>query len=174
MLRVDDNVPLPFIVLDAQVGDAEAIAKIHVQCWHEAYSGIIPQSYLDSLNTTERKARWLKVISSGEIVLVATVDEQIVGFVGGLAMRGPYTQAIGEITSLYVLSKHHRTGIGKALFSACKTRLKENRLFPFALWVVEGNDPAIKFYETMGGKNVATKSFELAGKKLDEHLYLYD
>ena len=34
----------------AEVDDAQAIARVHVDAWQATYTGIIPQPYLDQLN----------------------------------------------------------------------------------------------------------------------------
>ena len=39
------------------VADAEAIARLHVASWREAYAGIVPQAILDAVDLDDRYGR---------------------------------------------------------------------------------------------------------------------
>ena len=45
-------------VRPAQVKDAEAIARVHVDSWRTSYAGIIDAEHLASLSVVERAERW--------------------------------------------------------------------------------------------------------------------
>ena len=42
----------------AKVEDAMAIAKVQVESWHTTYKGIVPDSYLNSLDVKKREKVW--------------------------------------------------------------------------------------------------------------------
>ncbi|MFC7320144.1 hypothetical protein [Halobacillus campisalis] len=39
---------------EAVVGDAEAIAKVSVDCWKTTYKGIVPTTYLENMSNEKR------------------------------------------------------------------------------------------------------------------------
>ncbi|MFD0586338.1 hypothetical protein [Dactylosporangium darangshiense] len=46
----------------ADVGDAAAIAHVHVQSWQSAYRGLITQDYLDGLDVGLRRQGWERIL----------------------------------------------------------------------------------------------------------------
>jgi len=78
-------------VRPAVVGDALAIATVHVRSWQGAYPTLIPQSYLDALRPGDRLAMWQEALGHtawprrGTFVLVDDTvgadDDPVIGFV---------------------------------------------------------------------------------------------
>jgi hypothetical protein len=70
-------------VRKAGVGDAIAIAVVHVLSWQAAYEGLVPQDYLDGLDLARRRELWDTVLAedawprSG--VLVAENEDRVTG-----------------------------------------------------------------------------------------------
>ena len=126
--------------------DAEIRGKayVHWKCWHEAYTGLISQSYLDRFTLERCEAMAYK---SRLRVLIAKDGERVVGFVG-FGNRGEEAPDVGEIFALYVLSDYYGTGVGRRLMEAGLERLQG---YPqVCLWVLKGNGRAIRFYEKCG------------------------
>jgi hypothetical protein len=42
----------------AELRDAAGIAAVHVASWQEAYRGLLPQEYLESLSVRDRIETW--------------------------------------------------------------------------------------------------------------------
>ena len=53
-------------IREATVGDAQAIATIHVDSWQAAYRGILPDAYLANLTVVQRSEAWRKSIREAE------------------------------------------------------------------------------------------------------------
>ncbi len=142
-------------IREAHVGDAEGIARVHVYTWQDAYVGLIPDSFLQSLSLEQRTATWVTNIENSlpkTHILVAESDDQIVGFVSVGANRdnGPADQ--GEIFAIYVDPKVQGRGVGAALMRAGIQALR-NELFATAiLWVLDGNVLTRSWYESHGWK----------------------
>ena len=153
----------------ANPNDAHQIAHVHVQCWREAYRGIIPDDYLSSLKTEPREAMWTRALNAGKPVFVATDNEEIIGFAnGGNNKKQDGYQ--GELFTCYLLQEYHRKGVGTKLFDAVKTDLEERGLLHFTTWVLADN-PACRFYEAKGGKVIAERMDNIGGADLKELCY---
>ena len=81
-------------------------------------------------------------------ILVAKDGERVIGFVGYGASRDAALTGCGEIFALYVLAEYHGQRVGYALMNAALEKLSDYRRI--AIWVLKGNDKAIRFYERYG------------------------
>ena len=80
--------------------------------------------------------------------LVAKDGDTVVGFSCYSFSPGDDLPDCGELNALYVLREYQRQGVGRALTDAA---LRELTAFPrVALWVLQGNEPAIRFYRRYG------------------------
>jgi ribosomal protein S18 acetylase RimI-like enzyme len=88
----------------------------------------------------------------GESVLVATVDEEIVGFVMFTVRQGRYRQDVrqGSIENIYVRPGHRGRGIGSALLSAAEGRLADDGVDTVTLEMMASNEDARRFYRRHG------------------------
>ena len=155
----------------AEIDDAPAIAKVHVETWKSSYGGIIPQAYLDGMTIQNRTFVWMRLLQRAGTALTTLVsedhDQRVIGFVAGgpLRHRDPRFQA--EISSLYVLAEHQRGSHGRRLFMAASNRLAQHGLQGLFVWVLADN-PARTFYEKLGGEVVSETVRDFAGKPLKE------
>lgn len=176
--RIDSRSTLlsMLIIRPADVDDAPAIAKVHVDTWRTTYGGMIPQDYLDSLTVRNRSVGWVRLLdrTAGLTTLVSEDhDGRIVGFIsaGPLRHRDPRFQA--EISSLYVLKPYHGTNHGRRLFLAAAERMAQAGHKSLFLWVL-ANNPARGFYERLGGVQVTEARRSFAGKPVHEIGYGWD
>ena len=136
------------VVRRARPADAAEIARVQVQSWREAYTGIIPQAYLDQLSVPSHERQWRRTLGSGTWAFVAEWERKLVGFAsGGLSrVRRDIT---GEIYVLYVLRAFQGRAIGRALFDACHYELARCGHHGLLVWVLADN-PSRGFYEHLG------------------------
>jgi hypothetical protein len=59
----------------AEIADSEGIAKVHVDSWHETYSGLICHDYLNSLSYIEKNEKWKEIIQDATQLKIALVIE---------------------------------------------------------------------------------------------------
>lgn len=87
-------------------------------------------------------------------VFVATVTERIVGFISPRALRDDWADKDrdGEVSTMYVLPEFQGKGLGAALWSRAISELRAKGFSSVFVWVLDGNQPAIKFYESRGCK----------------------
>lgn len=138
----------------ARPEDAEVIAEIHVRSWKAAFSGLLPQDYLDALRPEDRRPEWDEALRgpTWPLVLLAEEDLGIVGFVslGPSRDADAGAAAVGEIRTIYLDPSAWGGGVGSALLGAAEAELSRAG-FPMAtLWVLETNAKARRFYERHG------------------------
>jgi GNAT superfamily N-acetyltransferase len=159
------------------MADALAIARVQVETWRSAYSGIVPQEFLDALDVIERMAMWQNVLGGDDShVFVAEDTGSVCGFVSGGRLRDGVDVAANydsEIYTLYVLPAAQGRGAGRELMRALAARLAENGLTRPVVWALEKN-PWCAFYERLGGKRVAQKMIEIGGTPLSDIAYGWD
>src|SRR3546814_17860641 len=88
-----------FLVRRAVLGDEAGIARVHVQGWHEAYTGRIPSSLLDRMDIARYTEGWRRSLAgertagepAGRWWIAAQGDETI-----GFASSGPCRDQIGR------------------------------------------------------------------------------
>lgn len=138
--------PLPtgVEIRPAAPADAEALTRLHLDCWDDAFTGLMPQEILDARrdDVPARVDQWRHALANGH-TSVAQHESGLIGFVNA----APGTELPDleiQLFALYVRAAWWGTGVGHALFvtavgnrSAC-------------LWTLEGNDRANKFYERQG------------------------
>ena len=142
------------IIIKQMESDDEIRGKayVHWRSWQEAYSGLIDQTYLDNLSLekhTEAAFRWT------DNTLVAKDNNSVIGFVGYGACRDESLTEAGEVGAIYILKEYYDKKIGYALMRAALEKLSEYKRI--AVWVLEGNHRAIKFYERCGFRFDGTK-----------------
>jgi ribosomal protein S18 acetylase RimI-like enzyme len=134
----------------AEVGDAKAIASVHVETWRAAYVGIIPTKVLDGLSVDERAVKWeetLAGLGAGERVEVAIDGEQVVAFAYTGACRDEDAFGLGELYAIYVSPSHWGSGVAPALLASARRSLVDAGHDEAVLWVLEANARARAFYE---------------------------
>lgn len=160
-------------IREAQIGDAPAIARVHVDSWRSTYSGIVPADYLAQLSYSQREQYWRRWISAGhkkQFLYVAQDEGNTVGFALGGPERSGDSIYDGELYIIYVLEAHQRQGIGRLLVSHVARRLLQEGMESMLVWVLADN-PFRRFYERLGGQPVAEQSVSIGRAELKEVAY---
>jgi len=159
-------------VRPATLRDAKAIAQVHVAASQAAYAGLVPEDHLKSLSVEKRQAFWREAIDLCEPqVLVATENDQIVGFVGFDRSRDKGTPATtGEVWAIYANPALWGTGVGAALWEAARDGLVEEGCTKATLWTLWRNERALTFFDQAGFKadKGSARTTEIGGAKIEE------
>lgn len=150
-------------IREARFSDAEAIAQVQFQAWKSAYSGIMPDEFIDSMDMAIYRSNWqraLKHAGPGRY-LVAVNDDGLLGF----SVFGPARDTdlggehSAELVGINVKPTVWLSGVGTALLREVvkETSASYQALY---LWVAKQNVRAIQFYESHG--------FSLEGKEKTE------
>jgi GNAT superfamily N-acetyltransferase len=102
-------------IREAALDDVPAIARVHVQADWDTYSALLG-SQARALDLGESEDRWRRALRDGDILLVASDGDAIVGLghAGG-----------DRIGALYLLRSYQRRGIGRALLTRLLAALNE-------------------------------------------------
>lgn len=148
--------------------DADGKAYVHYQSWQETYAGLIDPAYLQA-HTLEKCMRIARRWPDN--LLVAKDGDRVIGFAGYGKYRDDSLPDCGEIHALYVLRDYHHRRVGYGLLSAAMERLAA---YPrVALWVLSGNENAIRFYERYGFVPDGTQQTILLGTPNTELRMIY-
>ena len=156
------------------LADAEAIARLHVASWREAYQGIVPSSILDNVDVEDRILRWRGYLAGEGVTFLAEVDGVAVGFIRAGALPEPMVEgADGHIFALYVLRRHHRRGIGRRLLGLVAGEWLARGGRALSIGVLTENAPALAFYQGVGASFVQAETYRWEGHELPESIYVF-
>lgn len=136
---------------------------VHYKSWQQAYTGLIDQSCLDNMSEekcVEIAYKW------PDNLLVAKDGERVVGFVGYGKCRNEDLCDAGEVFAIYILKEYYGKGVGKALMDAALDLLKDYK--QVAVWVLKGNERAIRFYQKCGFRIDGRTDIKVLGTPITE------
>jgi ribosomal protein S18 acetylase RimI-like enzyme len=134
-------------IVQAEVGDAEAIGLFQAHCWEQTYRGIAPDEFLDTTTAQTRAIRWAERIANGSRrVLMALSDE---GLLLGVASTTRADKAVDglpalELSTIYIDERAQGTGVAARLLWAALGG-EDAHLLVFSF-----NERAQRFYSKHG------------------------
>lgn len=140
--------------------DADALGALHCRVWQEAYAGLMAEEAFASLSPETFAPGWRRRLVPedgvreqtphlltdgrsvrGERVAVAEYDGELVGFISVGPAREEDGPADTQLWAINVLADHYGSGVAQELLNQV---LGDG---PAYLWVADGNDRAIRFYQ---------------------------
>lgn len=147
--------------------DIGQVRQIYTLGWQNAFQGIVPQAYLDTMNLDD----WAPPL---EGAYVLTDGKTILGTSSIAPARDNSFSGWGEIISIYVLPHLIGQGYGHLLFSFVTKKLLEQHYTDIYLTVFEDNHRARSFYEKHDFSwNGERLPINVGGKDLIELRYVY-
>jgi len=144
------------LVRSPEITDAQEIARTKNDSWRVGYRGLLPDSTLDGLDDARSTTQWVQWLRDGyenaglraEVRVTTDAARQVVGVSAFGADRDlSNDENGGELWVLYVAPSHWGRGYGYALLRDAEEALATTGRRDLALWVLEGNDRARRFYE---------------------------
>ena len=162
------------IIRRAIISDAPGIAKVHVDSWRTTYKGIIPQSFLDGLSYEQRTKLWENNISDkSSMIFVAENEGEIIGFVTGDKRNTNEEAGASDLTSIYLLEEWQGKRVGKKLLNQIMNVFLEQGYQKIYVEVLAENKTR-QFYQYYGAEYVKTIQLNIAGKILNEEIYVWN
>jgi len=138
------------VIRHARQSDAEGIARVHIASADDSLAPLArewPASDLD-----RRIKQWAESLQAADRVdTVATVADQVVGFIGGGPPRQQAIPGGVEIYVVHVLPTHRCAGIGGRLWDLACTTLRGPAHAPLYLETL-AELPCCTFYDARGGE----------------------
>jgi ribosomal protein S18 acetylase RimI-like enzyme len=156
--------------------EAETMAALHVQCWREAYVGIVPDHLMATFEVKQRIPMWQKSLGDATRIVFAAYDtEKPVGFVmAGQPVEHMFGGEDGHIAAIYIAASHHRLGIGRKLIGLAAKAWSVRGGHSLALGVLAENVSARSFYESLGARLVRTGTYDWDGYSLNDVIYVFE
>ncbi|HTF55476.1 MAG TPA: GNAT family N-acetyltransferase [Pseudonocardia sp.] len=163
--------------------DAEAMGRVTVSSYLAAHRGQVPEPVWLARRehwTPEVSARaWADALAeiaadtdpTACVYLAVEPCGEVVGVAMGQPAEASPLPHTGEVSALYVLPGHQGRGLGRRLVSAVATHLRERGLPALTIAVLAANTPARRFYQALGGREVAAEVTEEAGHQLPQVVY---
>ncbi|WP_246467774.1 GNAT family N-acetyltransferase [Allocatelliglobosispora scoriae] len=138
------------IIRPAQAAEFARVADLHLASRAHTYSAMLPPGAFDGVDPVAHRARLrerLAAEAETHLLSVALDGPEIVGF----TYVGPADEPLArELHQIHVAPSRKGTGVGKALMRAALDGFRSGGAERAYLWVIEGNDRAITFYERGG------------------------
>ncbi|MBE2184835.1 MAG: GNAT family N-acetyltransferase [Anaerolineae bacterium] len=156
-----------FTLRIAQHQDRRARWNVTYAAWRSAYQHIYTPDEIEEVfnGAAIQSGSWVSRRKKDLGHLVAEVDGHIIGHSGMALLDQPRE---GEVTALYVLPEFNGQGIGRALWDAAVTKLRDYGCEIFWVWTIE-RAPAAEFYRHIGGQ-VVERGWYQAGNRTDAAL----
>ncbi|GAA0646933.1 GNAT family N-acetyltransferase [Salarchaeum japonicum] len=163
----------------ASPDDLAGLQRVNALAWRAAYSGLVPESVLDSLSTDvsddTAERRFEELRDADGRVFVAERNDAIVGYA---RVRWTDTERFvnpGEagLTELYVHPDHWQEGIGTALLDRVLDSLPDDT-DALVLEALAGNERAQAFSTRRGFVHAGSRTAEFAGDELETAIYRRD
>ncbi|RYZ05156.1 MAG: GNAT family N-acetyltransferase [Myxococcales bacterium] len=138
------------VIRHARAADAEGIARVHLASAEESLAPLAREWPAPDL--ARRTAQWLtSLTSAGRVDVVATVADEVIGFIGGGPPRQEHIPGCVEIYVIHVLPTHRGAGVGGKLWDFACTILRGPAHSPLYLETL-AELPCCNFYDARGGE----------------------
>lgn len=172
------DLSMDFSVRSPTPQDAARIAEVHIAAWRTAYADVMPADYLAGLDAVRLAERWTEDIlepATGVTNLVGEIDGtiQAISTVGPFRDHALIDDPSGELWMINAHPDAFGTGIATTLHRWALDQLRSDGHHRAALWVVDDNPRARRFYEREGwALDPARKEDTFGDRKIVEVRYI--
>lgn len=152
----------------ATINDIADIAQVHVQCWQETYTDLLPAELVASNSIEKRQHMWTQFFAypSRNEAYVACADGHVIGFCSWVTLDEQI-----NLMTLYVLRAFHGQKIGTKLMDKVLKIAAEQQV-PIHLWVLNINHKACMFYKNLGFEYIRDEAHEKSYPGIIDSLYV--
>jgi len=165
---------MDWTIEEASAEDADRLALIGAATFLETFAGILDGSAIVAHCQREHSAAgYRRFLDGGYQAWLATVtpDKAPIGFalLGPAEIPGAAEDASDlELKRIYVLSRFHGGGPGKALMQRAVERAAERGARRVLLGVYRHNERAIRFYQKNGFAQIAKRCFRVGDREYED------
>jgi ribosomal protein S18 acetylase RimI-like enzyme len=164
-------------VRPADEGDLPELSALAKRTWADAFGSSLGPEALEAELEETRSQAYFSAALIAQTILVAELDGELVGYVQFGDVTIPEVVAKpGDrgLQRVYVETELQGRGIGRALMDAALAhpRLADAERIYLAVW--EENTPAMRLYESLGFRALATTQFTLGGEAMEDLVLVLD
>jgi ribosomal protein S18 acetylase RimI-like enzyme len=151
----------------ATINDSMGIAQVQVDSYRTAYAGIFSSAYLEHFTYEDQAQDWYDWMMNKprDLLFVAQSESgEIVGYALGRPGRTAIEPFDCELLALHVRQEFQQQGIGKSLLVKMAEQFQAQGCTSMMVWVLAKN-PAVAFYEKMGGKQIGKQEVEVGERE---------
>ncbi|MDX6258790.1 MAG: hypothetical protein QOH84_478 [Kribbellaceae bacterium] len=173
----------------ARPDDLYGAALARIASWRGAFTGLVPQDFLDAMDAEAIATAWSASITAGRSRLYVAADRTSTSereiastsnrdagtWIVGYAGVGPERTGVANAGELYALFVHPQawgTGVGRALTDAAVGDLREAGCETVCLWVLEANERGLAFYRRYGFTRTPDRTYSSLGDLAELRLSL--
>ena len=167
---------MPLSYRRPNIDEVAAFAELHVQCWREAFTEILPADLVATFDAAQRVPMWQRCLADEKRIVVGAYDNgKPVGFIiAGKPLEHLLQGTDGQIDTIYIAASHYRMGIGRQLIGRAARAWQEQGGHAFTLGVLAENIRARSFYESLGAKLALLTTYNWGGYDLPDAIYVFD
>jgi len=157
--------------------DAIRMAEVHIAAWRHAYAGVMPDDFLAGLDHGRLTANWRRDLANppdGTTNMVGELDGRIeaISVVGPFRDRADDDDPDGELWMINCHPDAFGSGVATEVHRWALQQLGRDGHRRAALWVVEQNPRARRFYQREGWElDDQTKTDEFGDRTIVEVRY---
>lgn len=165
----------------ATTDDAAGIARTHVDAWHKAYDGTLPDAMNAAVCYDTRLDMWQALLANYATthptwVAVDGKKDCIAGFAMASRIADADlsdAQAVhAEIHMVFVAPGYQRRDLGRRLFEAFGSWLVAQGCITAMASVLETSQ-AVGFFRAMGGVELTSTQLDMPGPAVIQHLFIW-
>lgn len=154
--------------------DAPAIAQLRVESWRSLYRGVVPDAYLDAMDTGASTLMWHRILTAppnASSTFVAVDAAGLAGFASGIRLAEPRFDLDTELTAVYVRHGQQRMGLGRRLVGAVCEAGRALAATGMIAWIIAANRGARAFCEELGAELLVQQPYQWDDMDLVEAAY---
>ena len=152
----------------ATTSDIAQLAAIHAQAWRESYPGLLPDSEIERMTSSDRlTAVWTAIMDrpDARTVILPDAGFATMGLQRDQGLRDAgYTE---ELWAIYLLQSAQGAGFGRALLASVAGNTA------FTALVLDGNARASRFYKQSGGRIISRRPDRIGETEIVELVFAW-
>ena len=149
------------VMREATTADLSRLAQLHVDTYNETHVGPFGSGPTFQVRQAQWREKLAQLDATNFVFVVETPAGELVGFVW--AHPASEGQFAARLNKIYLRRSHQRQGLGKTMMKAAAERLLANGLRSMMLFTETDNEPACRFYESLGGERQVGESGKFGG-----------
>ena len=167
--------PIPTVyVRPATVDDVAAIAVCHTRSIRNAYKDFLNPSDLAIFTESETAIRIAAQIASADTVLVALIENQVVGHARWGELEADYWPYQNLVHALFIDPNHQHHRAGSALLSECALAAESTGHAGMMIGAFLANKPALEWYTRLGGRLIEEAPLQVGGNFYQSAFIAFD